>query len=115
MKQRLFAYLIASQINANGRYSANGIGQMDEIALAAKVDMKATWQLSVGFFESVSKRTLLKILREQCRDSVADNCASMKKVDLALAMADRLAGKDWLPPALEFEAESEPQKLEEAA
>jgi hypothetical protein len=30
----------------------------------------------------------------------------MKKADLALAMADRLAGKDWLPPALIVEKES---------
>ncbi len=77
--------------------------------------MNAKWQPSVGLFESVSKPTLLKRLREQCGDSVANNCTGMKKADLALAMADRHLGKDWLPPALEFEAEAEPQKLEEAA
>ncbi|NCN86083.1 MAG: ParB/RepB/Spo0J family partition protein [Sphingomonadales bacterium] len=115
VKQRLFACLVASQIDANGCYGANGIGQMDEIALAAQIDMKAKWQPPVGFFESVSKPTLLKILREQCGDSVADNCASMKKTDLALAMADRLAGKDWLPPALCAASEVKADELEEAA
>lgn len=98
--KRLFAYLIASQIDAGGCYSGDGVSQIDEIALSAGVDMAVKWQPSVAFFECVSKPALLKILSEQCGESAADNCAGMKKADLALAMADRLAGKNWLPPVL---------------
>ncbi len=115
VKQRLFAYLIASQIDAGGCYSDDGVSQMDEIASTAAIDMKAKWQPSVAFFERVSKPTLLKILSGQCGKSAADNCAGMKKADLALAMADRLAGKDWLPPMLKVAAPAETKELDKAA
>ena len=36
---------------------------------------------------------------------VADNCAKMKKGDLAAAAAERIAGRGWLPPALEIAQE----------
>ncbi len=104
VKHRLFAYLIASQIDAGGCYSGDGVSQMDEIAQSAGVDMASKWQPSVAFFERVSKPTLLKILSEQCGKGAADNCTGMKKTDLALAMADRLAGKDWLPLVLKIAA-----------
>ncbi len=32
--------------------------------------------------------------------AAADNCAKMKKGDLAAAAAERMAGHGWLPPAL---------------
>ena len=32
----------------------------------------------------------------------ADNCAKMKKSELAAAAAERMAGRGWLPPALEI-------------
>ena len=32
--------------------------------------------------------------------AAADNCAKMKKGDLAAAAAERMAGRGWLPPAL---------------
>jgi len=115
IKQQLLAYLVASQIDASGCYGADGVRRMDEVAEAAQIDLTAKWEPSVAFFERVSKPTLLKILREQCGEAVADNCASMKKVDLALAMADRLAGKDWLPPALEIASCNGVNDLEEAA
>jgi len=115
VKQRLFAYLIASQIDAGGCYSDDGVSQMDEIALSAGVDITAKWQPPVAFFERVSKPTLLKILSEQCGEEAANNCAGLKKADLALAMADRLAGKNWLPPVLKVEQESIRKEVEKAA
>ncbi len=112
VKQRLFAYLIASQIDAGGCYSGDGVSQMDEIVCAAEIDMRVKWQPPVAFFERVSKPTLLKILSEQCGESAADNCAGMKKADLALVMADRLAGKNWLPPAMMIAAPVEKKELD---
>jgi len=32
--------------------------------------------------------------------AAADNCAKMKKGELAAAAAERMAGRGWLPPAL---------------
>lgn len=115
-KQSLFAALVASQIDAQGCCYGDGVAEMDELAAAAQIDMFAKWQPSIGFFEKVSKPTMLKILREQCGESAADNCSSMKKADLVPAMADRLAGTNWLPPVLvtdEAKASKEAKAVEE--
>ena len=32
--------------------------------------------------------------------AAADNCAKMKKGELAAAAAERMAGRGWLPPAI---------------
>lgn len=109
-KQKLLGFLIASQIDTRGCYNSDGVSHMDDIASVAQIDLKTKWQPSVAFFERISKPTLLKILRDQCGNAAADNCASMKKSDLALAMAGRLAGKDWLPPALCIKPETEEMK-----
>lgn len=115
-KQRLLAALIASQIDASGCYGEDGIRRMDEIVTAADIDMHAKWQPSVGFFQRISKPVLLKILKEQCGEAAAENCARLKKSDLAVEMAERLAGKDWLPTALMVgKRVDDDARLEEAA
>lgn len=43
-----------------------------------------------------------------CSQPAADNCAKMKKGELAAAAAERMAGRGWLPPALVI-AEPEPE------
>ena len=42
-------------------------------------------------------------MAEELGQAAADNCAKMKKGDLALAAAERLAGRGWLPQPLRIE------------
>jgi ParB family transcriptional regulator, chromosome partitioning protein len=43
---------------------------------------------------------IAKIMTEVLGKAAADNCAKMKKCELAAAAAERMAGRGWLPPAL---------------
>ncbi len=53
-------------------------------------------------------------LTEVLGKAAADNCAKMKKGELAAAAAKRMAGRGWLPPALVI-AEPEPEAEDEPA
>lgn len=45
---------------------------------------------------------ILKAMAEALGATAADNCAKMKKGELAATAAERMADKGWLPPALEI-------------
>jgi ParB family transcriptional regulator, chromosome partitioning protein len=101
-KHRLLAYLVAKQlsgISATGR-----IGQCDSsfaaIANLAGVDMTSKWEAPVAFFDRLKKPVILKILSQEFGQDAADNCAKLKKHDLAQAAATRMAGRAWLPTPL---------------
>jgi ParB family transcriptional regulator, chromosome partitioning protein len=64
------------------------------------VDMVAKWQAPVAFYDRLKKPVIAKIMTEALGKAAADNCAKMKKGDLAAAAAKRMAGRGWLPPAL---------------
>ena len=65
--------------------------------------MAAKWQAPIAFFERLNKPVILKIMTGELGQAAADNCAKMKKGDLALAAAERLAGRGWLPQPLRIE------------
>jgi ParB family transcriptional regulator, chromosome partitioning protein len=102
-KGRLLALLVARQINGgetSGSRRDRRHQRFDQIAFASGVDMVAKWQASVAFYDRLKKPVIAKIMTEVLGKAAADNCAKMKKGELATAAAERMAGRGWLPPAL---------------
>ena len=116
-KGRLLALLVARQID--GGQSA-GIRRdrrhqrFDQIAFASGADMVGKWQAPVAFYDRLKKPVIAKVMTEVLGKPAADNCAKMKKGELAAAAAERMAGRGWLPPALVI-AEPEPEAGDEPA
>ena len=102
-KGRLLALLVARQINGgegSGSRRDRRHQRFDQIAFASGVDMVAKWQAPVAFYDRLKKPVIAKIMAEVLGKAAADNCAKMKKGELAAAAAERMAGCGWLPPAL---------------
>lgn len=102
-KGRLLARLVAGQINGvqvSGMRRDVRHGRFDRIAFAAKPDMASKWRAPAAFFARLRKPVILKAMADALGQPAADNCAKMKKGELAAAAAERLADKAWLPPAL---------------
>jgi|CXWL01.1.fsa_nt_gi ParB family chromosome partitioning protein len=102
-KGRLLALLVARQINGgetSGSRRDRRHQRFDQIAFASGVDMVAKWQAPVAFYDRLKKPVIAKIMTEVLGKAAADNCAKMKKGDLAASAAERMAGRGWLPPAL---------------
>ena len=102
-KGRLLALLVARQINGgetSGSRRDRRHQKFDQIAFACGVDMVAKWQAPVAFYDRLKKPVIAKIMTEVLGKAAADNCAKMKKGELAAAAAERMAGRGWLPPAL---------------
>ncbi len=102
-KGRLLALLVARQINGgetSGSRRDRRHQRFDQIAFASGVDMVAKWQAPVAFYDRLKKPVIAKIMTEVLCKAAADNCAKMKKGDLAAAAAERMAGRGWLPSAL---------------
>ncbi len=82
----------------------------NRIARAVNLDMRRHWEGGIEFFDRLGRKALLAGLTEACGQPAAENCAKLKRGELALACADRIPGRGWLPPALrtpELEAEVE--------
>ena len=75
-------------------------GRFAQIAAASGVNLAAKWEAPVAFYDRLKKPVILKIMAEELGQPAADNCAKMKKGDLAKAAAERMSGRGWLPPAL---------------
>ena len=102
-KGRLLALLVARQINggqSSGMRRDRRHQRFDQIAFASGVDMVTKWQAPVAFYDRLKKPVIAKIMTEVLGKAAADNCAKMKKGELAAAAAERMAGRGWLPPAL---------------
>ena len=102
-KARLLALLVARQINGgetSGSRRDRRHQRFDQIAFASGVDMVAKWQAPVAFYDRLKKPVIAKIMTEVLGKPAADNCAKIKKGELAAAAAERMAGRGWLPPAL---------------
>ena len=103
---RLLALLVARQINGGESSSSrrdHRHQRFDQIAFASGVDMVSKWQAPVAFYDRLKKPVIAKIMTEVLGKAAADNCAKMKKGELATAAAERMAGRGWLPPALVIE------------
>lgn len=99
---RMLAACSGALIDARqGKYAERErLQSVDRIARAANLDMRDHWEAGIEFFTAISKKALLAALTQACGEEAADNCAKLGKQDLALACAERVPGRGWLPPAL---------------
>lgn len=101
-KLALLAGMVALTLDgtlARGCHPGERHHTFEAYAGAAGLDMTRRWQAPVAFFDRLKKSALLAILEEACGTAAADNCAKLKKGELAVAVAERLPA-DWLPSPL---------------
>lgn len=76
----------------------------DKLATAAALDMTAHWTPTVrAYLGRVTKAHILAAVREALGDEAAERIADKKKVEMAEAAEQLLAGTGWLPPVLRTE------------
>ncbi len=99
---RLLAACAGALIDATeGKFpDRDRLRSADRIARAVNLDMRQHWEGGIEFFDRLGKKALLAGLTEACGEAAADNRAKLKRGELALACADRIPGRGWLPPAL---------------
>lgn len=113
-KLELLAFCTASQITSSDATGSKGEA-IDAIGRRAGVDMARCWQASASFFARLSKPVMFKLLAEHCGEATAENCAKLKKADLAAVCAERLAETDYLPPVLQLGCDKQPASEPELA
>ena len=73
----------------------------DKLATAVTLDMTAHWTATVrSYFGRVTKAHILAAVRDALGDEAAERIADKKKVEMAEAAEQLLAGTGWLPPVL---------------
>ncbi|MFG1359025.1 ParB/RepB/Spo0J family partition protein [Xanthobacter pseudotagetidis] len=76
----------------------------DKLATAVSLDMTAHWTPTARtYFGRVTKAHILAAVRDALGDEAAEQIADKKKVEMAEAAEQLLAGTGWLPPALRTE------------
>lgn len=113
-KMRLLAYCVAAQITST-ETSGEKAERIDQIGALAGIDMTAKWEPNQAFYDQLSKPTLFKLLEAGNGTAAVENCAKLKRADLAVTVNERNAGKGILPPALQFTASVEDRDESEAA
>ncbi|MBX8846552.1 ParB N-terminal domain-containing protein [Sphingomonas melonis] len=114
-KMVLFAGLVAMTVD--GTLFAGGAPgarhhHFEQIARATGVDIAARWQAPIALFDKMRRAALIDLLRAECGDPSADNCASIKKkADLAVNVSGRLAA-GWLPAPMQIGAFDQPERDE---
>lgn len=111
-KARLLAFCSAALIDATvTKFSDKSrLASADRIAAAAGLDMAKHWEGGIEFYDRLTKRTCLVALEEACGKPAADNCAKLKKGDLAKACAERVPGRGWLPEPLRAASAAAPDE-----
>lgn len=73
----------------------------DKLATAVTLDMTAHWTATArSYFARVTKAHILAAVRDALGDEAAAQIADKKKVEMAQAAEQLLAGTGWLPPVL---------------
>lgn len=106
-KANLLALLVAAQLNgtiASAGWASKRHEHFDMIAQASGVDIAAKWEAPVAFYDRLTKSVILKIMAQSLGQEAAENCAKLKKHELAAIAADRMSGRGWLPAPLQIEA-----------
>lgn len=99
---RLLAACTGALIDAHqGKFAdPERLASANRIARAVSLDMRDHWEPGVEFFGRLTRKTMLNAVTEACSADAAANCATLPKGELAIACADRIPGRGWLPPAL---------------
>lgn len=73
----------------------------DKLAMAVTLDMTAHWTSTVrAYLGRVTKAHILAAVREALGDEAAGQIADKKKMEMAEAAEQLMAGTGWLPPVL---------------
>ena len=84
----------------------------EQVARATGVDIATRWQAPIALFDKMRRAALIDLLRAECGDASADNCATIKKkADLAVNVSGRLASH-WLPAPMQIGAFDQPERDE---
>ncbi|WP_343545618.1 ParB/RepB/Spo0J family partition protein [Sphingomonas paucimobilis] len=84
----------------------------EQVARASGVDIASRWQAPIALFDKMRRAALIDLLRAECGDASADNCATIKKkADLAVNVSGRLAAH-WLPAPMQIGAFDQPERDE---
>ena len=99
---QLLAACTGALIDAtHGKFAeAERLRSADRIARAVALDMRQHWEGGIEFYDRLTRKTALAALTEAQGPSAAENCAKLKKPELAAACNDRIPGTGWLPPSL---------------
>lgn len=100
---QLLAFCVAQTVN--GVQSDDTPGAFDELAAAAHLDMREWWTpTAAGYFTSLPKAEILKVVRDATSAEVARPLELLKKVNLAKSAEEKVAGTGWLPTVLRAHA-----------
>lgn len=100
---QLLAFCVAQTVN--GVQSDDTPGPLDELAAAAHLDMREWWTpTAAGYFTSLPKAEILKVVRDATSAEVARPLELLKKVNLAKSAEEKVAGTGWLPTVLRTHA-----------
>jgi ParB family transcriptional regulator, chromosome partitioning protein len=99
----LLAFCVAQAVN--GVQSDDSPSAFDELAVAAQLDMREWWTpTAAGYFTSLPKAEILKVVRDATSADVARPLELLKKVNLAQSAEEKLVGTGWLPTVLRAHA-----------
>jgi len=101
----LFAHCASLTVNAVKQpweqHKRHAHETADKLAMAVALDMTAHWTPTVrAYLGRVTKAHILAAVREALGDEAAEQIADKKKLDMADAAEQLLAGTGWLPPVL---------------
>jgi ParB family chromosome partitioning protein len=89
----------------NGVQSDDSPSAFDRLAAAAQLDMREWWTPTAdGYFGSLPKAEILKIVRDATSAEVARPLELLKKVNLAKSAEEKITGSGWLPTILRAHA-----------
>ena len=103
-RMALFAHCVALTVNAvklPWERMPRALATADRLADAVSLDMTGYWRPTVrSYLFRVTKARILEAVCEGVSGEAAERMADMKKVDMAKAAEQLLAGTDWLPSLL---------------
>ncbi|MGX1317637.1 ParB family chromosome partitioning protein [Bradyrhizobium sp. USDA 377] len=100
-RMALFAHCVALTVNAvklPWERKPRAVATADHLAVAVALDMTAYWRPTArSYLGRVTKARILEAVCEGVSGEAAERIADMKKVDMAEAAEQLLAGTGWLP------------------
>jgi ParB family chromosome partitioning protein len=99
----LLAFCVSQSVN--GVQSDDSPSAFDQLAAAAQLDMREWWMPTAdGYFSSLPKADILKIVRDAASPEAARPLELLKKVNLAKSAEEKVVGTGWLPTVLRTHA-----------
>jgi ParB family chromosome partitioning protein len=95
----LLAFCVAQSVD--GVTDSETRGAVDELALAAALDMREWWSATAAsYFGSVPRARVLEVVTDAVSAEAAAPLSKLKKAALVQAAEEKVAGTGWLPSVL---------------